>query len=291
MGRMSTTFLAKLNEAVERNNSLVCVGLDPDPALMPLVNGRGAGEITTEDIIEFNRKIIEATADLVCCFKPNLAFFEAFGSEGSEILRRTLAAIPPDVPVIADAKRGDIGNSSAAYARAIFEELSCDAMTVNAYGGKDAIEPFLEYSDKGVIVWCRSSNPSAIDFQDLEVNYLGEQMPLWQAVARKAREWNKNGNVGIVMGATYPEQLKEARELCPEMPILVPGIGSQEGNLRDAVLAGVNQKRDGIIVNASRSVLYASRDKDYAMAARSAAAQLRENVNRYREERPAFAEA
>jgi orotidine-5'-phosphate decarboxylase len=291
MARMSTSFLAKLSEAVERNNSLVCVGLDPDPALMPLVNGRGAGEITTEDIIEFSRKIIEATADLVCCFKPNLAFFEAFGSDGSEILRRTLAAIPPDVPVIADAKRGDIGNSSAAYARAIFEELSCDAMTVNAYGGKDAIEPFLEYTDKGVIVWCRSSNPSAVDFQDLEVDYLGEQMPLWQAVARKSREWNKNGNVGIVMGATYPEQLKEARELCPEMPILVPGIGNQEGNLRDAVLAGVNQNRDGIIVNASRSVLYASRDKDYAMAARSAAAQLRENVNRYREERPAFAEA
>jgi orotidine-5'-phosphate decarboxylase len=291
MAAMSTPFVVKLNEAVERNNSLVCVGLDPDPALMPLVNGRGVNEITADDIVEFNRKIIEATADLVCCFKPNVAFFEAFGSEGSEILRRTLAAIPPDVPVIADAKRGDIGNSSAAYARAIFDELSCDAMTVNAYGGKDAIEPFLEYTDKGVIVWCRSSNPSAIDFQDLEVDYLGEQMPLWQAVARKSREWNRNGNVGIVMGATYPEQLKEARELCPEMPILVPGIGNQEGNLRDAVLAGVNKNRDGIIVNASRSVLYASRDKDYATAARSAAAQLRENVNRYREERPAFAEA
>src|SRR5688572_5908896 len=291
MARMSTSFIAKLNEAVERNNSLVCVGLDPDPALMPLINGRGAADLRAEDVIEFNRKIIEATADLVCCFKPNLAFFEAFGSDGGEILRRTLSAIPPDVPVIADAKRGDIGNSSAAYARAIFEELSCDAMTVNAYGGKDAIEPFLEYTDKGVIVWCRSSNPSAIDFQDLDVDYLGEQMPLWQAVARKSREWNKNGNVGIVMGATYPEQLKEARELCPEMPILVPGIGNQEGNLRDAVLGGVNKNRDGIIVNASRSVLYASRDKDYAMAARSAAAQLWENVNRYREERPAFAEA
>jgi len=288
---MTTTFLAKLNEAVERNNSLVCVGLDPDPALMPLVNGRGADEITADDIIEFNRKIIEATADLVCCFKPNLAFFEAFGAEGSEILRRTLGAIPPDVPVIADAKRGDIGNTSAAYARAIFEQLNCDAMTVNAYGGKDAIEPFLEYTDKGVIVWCRSSNPSAIDFQDLEVDYLGEQMPLWQAVARKARDWNKNGNVGIVMGATYPDQLKEARELCPGMPILVPGIGSQEGSLRDSVLAGIDANKQGAIISASRSILYASRDKDYAMAARSAAAQLRENINRYREERPAFAEA
>jgi orotidine-5'-phosphate decarboxylase len=288
---MSMTFLAKLNEAVERTNSLVCVGLDPDPALMPLINGRGAHDLRAEDVIEFNRKIIDATSDLVCCFKPNVAFFEAFGSIGHEILRGTLAAVPQDVPVIADAKRGDIGNSSAAYARAIFDELGCDAMTVNGYGGKDAVEPFLEYTDKGVIIWCRSSNPSAIDFQDLEVDYLGRQMPLWQAVAHKAREWNRNGNVGIVMGATYPDQLKEARELCPDMPILVPGIGSQEGNLRDAVLAGVDSQKNGIIVNASRSVIYASRDSDYAMAARSAAAQLRDHINRYREERPALAEA
>ena len=288
---MSMPFLAKLNEAVERTGSLVCVGLDPDPALMPLIDGRGSDQITAEDIINFNRKIIEATADLVCCYKPNVAFFEAFGAEGSEMLRRTLSAIPPEVPVIADAKRGDIGNSSAAYARAIFDELGCDAMTVNAYGGKDAIEPFLEYTDKGVIVWCRSSNPSAIDFQDLEVDYLGEQMPLWQAVARKAREWNKNGNVGIVMGATYPDQLAEARDLCPDMPILVPGIGAQEGALRDAVLAGIDMNRAGAIISASRSITYASRDSDYAMAARSAAAQLRDHINRYREERPALAEA
>jgi orotidine-5'-phosphate decarboxylase len=288
---MTTTFLAKLNEAVERNHSLVCVGLDPDPALMPLINGRGAADLRAEDVIEFNRKIIDATADLVCCYKPNVAFFEAFGSMGYEILKGTLAGIPVDVPVIADAKRGDIGNTSAAYARAIFEELGADAMTVNAYGGKDAVEPFLEYSDKGVIVWARSSNPSAIDFQDLEVDYMGEMMPLWQSVAMKAREWNKNGNVGIVMGATYPEQLKTAREMCPDMPILVPGIGSQEGSLRDSVLAGIDANRQGAIISASRSITYASRDKDYGLAARSAAAQLRDHINRYREERPAFAEA
>jgi orotidine-5'-phosphate decarboxylase len=288
---MSTPFLVKLNDAVERNNSLVCVGLDPDPALMPLIDGRGAAEITADDIIEFNRKIIDATSDLVCCYKPNVAFFEALGAEGNEVLRRTLSFIPQDVPILADAKRGDIGNTSAAYARAIFDELGCDAMTVNAYGGKDAIEPFLEYTDKGVIVWCRSSNPSAIDFQDLEVDYMGKKMPLWQAVALKAKEWNKNGNVGIVVGATYPEQLKEARQLCPEMPILVPAVGAQEGSLKASVLAGINADKAGAIISASRSVLYASRDSDYAMAARSAAAQLRENVNRYREERPAFAEA
>jgi orotidine-5'-phosphate decarboxylase len=272
------SFIEKLAGAVERNNSLICVGLDPDLSLMPI-----------SDVAEFNRKIVAATQDLVCCYKPNLAFYEAMGAAGWDALRATLAAIPPDVPVIADAKRGDIGNTSAAYARAIFEDLGCDAMTVNAYGGKDAVEPFLEYADKGVIVWCRSSNPSAIDFQDLDVDYLGRTMPLWQAVVHKAREWNKAGNVGIVMGATFPSQLAEARELCPDMPILVPGIGAQEGALRDAVLAGLNERRDGAIISASRSILYASRDNDFAMAARSAAAQLRDHVNRYREERAALA--
>ena len=271
---MSQTFLAKLDAAVEQNKSLVCVGLDPDAALMPI-----------ENPIEFCKAIVEATADLVCAFKPNLAFFEAMGERGWEVLTETLRAIPPEIPVIADAKRGDIGNSAAGYAHAIYDLLGCDAATVNPYGGTDAVEPFLEHHDKGVIVWCRSSNPSARDFQDLTVSENGNTHPFWQSVARKAREWNqKYGNVGIVMGATYPQQLKEARELCPDMPILVPGIGAQEGALRDAVLAGLNAKREGIIVNASRSVIYASRDKDYALAARSAAAQLREHINRYREE-------
>jgi orotidine-5'-phosphate decarboxylase len=274
----AVSFITKLADAVERTNSLVCVGLDPDPSLMPI-----------KDVAEFNRKIIEYTSDLVCCYKPNFAFYEAMGAEGWDALRATLAAIPPDVPVIADAKRGDIGNTSAAYARAIFEELSCDAMTVNPYGGKDAIEPFLDYADKGVIVWCRSSNPSAIDFQDLEVNHLGKKMPLWQSVLHKAREWNKNGNVGIVVGATFPSQLAEARAMAPDMPILVPGIGAQEGALRDAVLAGLNEARTGAIISASRSIIYASRDNDYAMAARAAAALLRDHVNRYREERATLA--
>jgi orotidine-5'-phosphate decarboxylase len=279
---VSQSFLAKLDAAVAQNKSLVCVGLDPDPALMPV-----------EDPIEFLKTIVEATADLVCAFKPNLAFFEAMGDRSWEVLAETLRVIPPEIPVIADAKRGDIGNSAAAYAHAIFDKLGCDASTVNPYGGTDAVEPFLEYGDKGIIVWCRSSNPSAIDFQDLTVSENGgTERPFWQSVALKARDWNKkHGNVGIVMGATYPQQLREARELCPDMPILVPGIGAQEGALEDAVRAGLDARREGIIVNASRSVLYASRDRDYADAARSAAAQLREHINRYRdliERVPAF---
>ena len=174
---MSATFLAKLKAAVDRNQSLLCVGLDPDPALMPV-----------KDAGEFNEAIIGATADLVCAYKPNLAFYEALGEAGWAALRRTLAAIPAHIPVIADAKRGDIGNTAAAYARAVFEVLGCDALTVNPYGGADSLEPFLEYEDRGVFVWCRSSNPSARDFQDLIVDDNGTQRPFWQAVALKARE-------------------------------------------------------------------------------------------------------
>ena len=271
---MSTSFIDKLAGAVARNDSLVCVGLDPGPALMPVAG-----------VAEFNRAIIEATADLVCAFKPNLAFYEALGSEGWEALRQTLQAIPSHIPVIADAKRGDIGNTSAAYARAIFEVLDCDAMTVNAWGGMDAVEPFLEYEDKGVLVWCRSSNPSAGDFQDILVDYAGERRPLWQVVALKALDWNANGNVGLVMGATYPEQLAEARRLCPALPILVPGVGAQEGALRESVRAGIREQGDGIIVAASRSILYASREADYALAARAAAQRLRDEINRHRRDR------
>jgi orotidine-5'-phosphate decarboxylase len=268
---MSERFVDKLAAAVTRNDSLVCVGLDPDPALMPIA-----------DVARFNREVIEATSDLVCAYKPNLAFYEAMGAEGWEALRQTIGAVPAHVPVIADAKRGDIGNTSAAYARAIFEVLGVDAMTANAWGGEDAVEPFLEYEDKGILIWCRSSNPSAGDFQDIEVDYGGARRPLWQAVALKALDWNENGNVGIVMGATYPEQLAQARQLCPGLPILVPGVGAQEGALRDSVRAGITGAGDGIIVSASRSVLYASRDKDFALAARVAAQGLRDQINRHR---------
>ena len=272
---MSERFVDKLAAAVKGNDSLVCVGLDPDPSQMAV-----------PDVVAFNRAIIEATADLVCAFKPNLAFYEALGDGGWSVLRATLDAIPDDIPVIADAKRGDIGNTSAAYAHAVFDLLGADAMTVNAWGGIEAVEPFLEYEDRGVLVWCRSSNPSAGDFQDLQVDYDGERRPLWQAVALKAAEWNEHGNVGIVMGATYPEQLADARRLCPDMPILVPGVGAQAGALRESVKAGITRSGDGIIVNASRAVLYASHDAaDFAVAARAAAQRLRDEINRHRFDR------
>lgn len=269
---MAESFNHKLAAAVERNNSLVCVGLDPDPALMAI-----------PDVANFNRAIIEATADLVCCYKPNIAFYEAMGQDGWDALRATLAAIPGEIPVLVDAKRGDIGNSSVAYARAIFDVLGADAMTINAWGGEEAVEPFLEYESKGVFIWCRSSNFSAGDFQDLEVDVEGRRRPLWQAIALKANGWNQTGNLGIVMGATYPEQLQQARQLCPDMPFLVPGVGAQDGSLRDSVRAGLNSKGEGMIINASRSIIYASGERnDFAMAARAAALLLRDEINRHR---------
>ncbi len=173
---MSQSFLAKLDDAVRRNNSLVCVGIDPDPTMMP---------VPVEELADFCRNIVDATSDLVCAYKPNIAFFEALAEPGWEALVKTMSVIPPDIPIIIDAKRGDIGNTAAAYARAIFEVLGADATTVNPYCGTDAVEPFFEYSDKGIIVLCRSSNPSAVDFQDLEVNDKGTKRPLWQVVAHE----------------------------------------------------------------------------------------------------------
>jgi orotidine-5'-phosphate decarboxylase len=264
-------FTEKLAAAVRRNDSLLCVGLDPDPALMAI-----------DDVAAFNRSVIEATSDLVCVYKPNIAFYEALGRPGWEALEQTMAAIPSHIPVLIDAKRGDIGNTAAAYAKAIFDVLGADAMTVNCYGGGDSIEPFLEREDRGVIVWCRSSNPGAGDLQDLEVEFRGRKRPLWQAVALSARDWNSRGNVGIVMGATYPAQLAEARALCPDMPILVPGVGAQEGALGESVRAGIDANGAGIMVSASRGVLYASRGRDFAEAARTAAQKLRDEINRHR---------
>ncbi|HXH21041.1 MAG TPA: orotidine-5'-phosphate decarboxylase [Dehalococcoidia bacterium] len=264
-------FLEKLEAAVERNDSLLCVGLDPDPALMAI-----------EDVAAFNRAIIEATSDLVCCYKPNLAFYEALGGEGWDALRATMAAVPAHIPVIADAKRGDIGNTAAAYARAIFDVLGADAMTVNCYGGRDSMEPFLEREDRGVLVWCRSSNPGAGDLQDLEVSFGPDRQPLWQVVALRARAWNTRGNVGLVVGATYPVQLAQARALCPDMPVLVPGVGAQEGAVGEAVRAGLDARGRGIIVSASRGVTYASRGRDFAEAAREAALKLRDEINGHR---------
>lgn len=264
-------FVEKLLGASRKNKSLLCVGLDPDPKLMPKVG-----------IFQFNRKIIDATSDLVCAYKPNLAFYEALGIEGLKALEKTLAHIPKGIPVIGDAKRGDIASSSEAYARALFETFGFDAATVNPYLGHDSVAPFIAYADKGVFILCRTSNAGSADFQDLLCSESAsgtKSRPLFELVASKAREWNTRGNIGLVVGATFPEQLKRVRELCPELPLLIPGIGTQGGDLAAVVRYGVNASGEKAIINCSRQILYASKEKDFAQAARSEALRLRDRIN------------
>ena len=261
-------FLEKLLSASRTNRSLLCIGLDPDPELMPGV-----------DVFHFNREIVDATSDLVCAYKPNLAFYEALGIEGLRALEKTIAYIPKAIPIIGDAKRGDVGNTARAYARALFEAFGFDAATVNPYLGYDSIEPFIEYKEKGVFILCRTSNVGSADFQALLLSEAAT--PLFEIVARRAREWNTYGNVGLVVGATYPEELRRVRQLCPDMPLLIPGIGAQGGDLANAVRYGVDAQGQKAIISSSRQIIYASKGKDFAMAAREAALKLRDEINLY----------
>jgi orotidine-5'-phosphate decarboxylase len=264
-------FVAKLVAASRQNKSLLCVGLDPDPELMP----------EKVALFEFNRAIIEATADLVCAYKPNLAFYEALGNEGLDALRRTVDCIPEGIPIIGDAKRGDIGNTAKAYARTLFDILNFDAATVNPYLGFDSLEPFIQYRDKGVFILCRTSNAGALDFQALSCRVGYDHRPLFEIVADRAEDWNRYGNIGLVVGATYPEELRLIRQSHPDMPLLIPGIGAQGGDLASTVRYGVDAKGEKAIINSSRQIIYASREKDFPQAARRAASELREQINHY----------
>lgn len=265
-------FSERLLNAARKNNSLLCVGLDPDMEPMPV----------TVSIVEFNKKIIDATSDLVCAYKLNFAFYEVLGSKGFDILKQTADYIPRNIPVIGDAKRGDIGNTAKAYAKAIFYYLNLDAATVNPYPGFDAIEPFARYQDKGVFILCRTSNPGALDFQSLSCELEGQSYTLFQVVARKAAKWNKLGNIGLVIGATYPEELRLIRKAHPDMPLLIPGIGAQGGDLEKSVRYGVDAHGEKAIICSSRQIIYASGGKDFAEAARKVASELQDQINSYR---------
>jgi orotidine-5'-phosphate decarboxylase len=231
------------------------------------------------DIFDFNRAIVDATHDLVCAFKPNLAFYEAQGMEGLGALKQTIEyirAVSPNVAVIGDAKRGDIGHVSVAYATAMFERWGLDAVTVSGYIGRDSVEPFLAYEGRGAFVLCKTSNPGAGDFQDMQN---GDGVPLYQRVARTVGGWSTDGNLGLVVGATYPEELGAVREICPSLPILIPGVGSQNGDLRAAVVNGTDASGRRAIINASRSIIYAGSGPGFAGAARRAASALRDKIN------------
>lgn len=255
-------FLEKLDRAVKKNNSLLCLGLDIDLNRIP------SNLLKSDDpIFIFNQTIIDATRDLVCAYKPNMAFYEMYGVDGLSSLIKTIEYIQAtDIPVILDAKRGDVGHSSVAYAKAIFEVFKADATTVNPYLGHDSVEPFIEYRDKGVFILCLTSN---IGFKDFQMSGTGE--PLYKSVVVHAKEWNHWGNCGLVVGATKPEQLKEIHEMVPDMPLLIPGIGAQGGDLEASVKFGGKRA----ILNASRSVLYAAKPQEETQ-------KLRDGINKFR---------
>jgi len=263
-----------LGTAARDHDSLVCVGLDPEPERFPPhLRGR------TRALFEFNKAIIDATADVVCAYKPQFAHYAALRAEDQlEETIRYIQVRAPGVPVILDYKRGDIGNTARKYAQALFDVFGFDAATVNPYLGYDSVEPFISYPQKGVFLLCRTSNPSAKDFQDLQCG----GTPLYELVAQKALDWNVHGNVGLVVGATFPQELERIRRLCPTLPLLIPGIGAQGGDLPTVMRCGVDEMGGNAIINVSRAVLYASKGPDFAEAARAAAESLRNAVNAHR---------
>lgn len=271
------TFQQKLDAVVAKNNSLLCVGLDSDVKKLPK-------HLESEKYPQFvfNKAIIDVTHDLVCAYKPNSAFYEARGAEGITELKMTCDYFHekyPEIPIILDAKRADIGSTNEGYVTYAFDWLGVDAITLHPYLGREALRPFLDRKDKGCIILCRTSNPGAHEFQDLGTS--GES--LYKVVARKVvSEWNTNGNCLLVVGATYPEELVEVRKLAGEMTFLVPGVGAQGGDVERVVRAGLNSKKAGLIISSSRSMIFSSVEKDFAERARQKAVKLKDQVNLFR---------
>jgi orotidine-5'-phosphate decarboxylase len=270
-------FTDMLARAERKNHSLLCVGLDPEPARFP-----GAMKDDASRIFEFCAAIVDATKDLVIAFKPQIAYFAANRAEDQ--LERLMAHIKkaaPDVPVILDAKRGDIGSTAEQYAREAFERYQADAVTLSPFMGFDSIEPYLRYPDKGAILLCRTSNPGGDDFQSQRLTGANGQPDelLFERIARLAQgEWNRNGQLGLVVGATYPQEIARVRELAPSLPLLIPGVGAQGGDAQATLRAGRpagGRNTAPIIVNSSRAVLYASAGDDFAAAARRVALETR----------------
>lgn len=272
-----TTFYEKLDASEKKQNSLLCIGLDSDLEKLP--KHIRAMEYPQ---FEFNKAIVEATHDLVSAYKPNSAFYEARGEQGIAELKMSCDYIHeryPEIVTILDAKRGDIGNTNNGYVNFIFDYLGADCVTLHPYLGREAIQPFLDRSDKGSIILCRTSNPGAGEYQDLVV----EGKPLYQWVAeRVVLEWNTNENCALVVGATYPEEMKVVRSIAPTLPFLIPGIGAQGGEVKSTIEAGVDNLGGRAIINSARSIIFASSGEDFAQVARAEASKLREEINKYR---------
>lgn len=268
-------FMQALRARWQQADSLVCVGLDPEPAKFPAQFANDA-----DAVFNFCRAIVDTTAAYACSFKPQIAHFAALGAE--DALLRLIAHIHdahPGIPVILDSKRGDIGSTAQHYATEAFDRYAADAVTANPYLGRDSVQPFLDRADRGVVILCRTSNPGAGDLQDLVV----EGRPLYQHVAEKvARDWNTHGNCALVVGATWPEQLREVRAIVGDVPFLVPGVGAQGGDVEAVVTHAKTADGTGLIVSSSRAILYASNGPDFAEASARAAEALRDEINRYR---------
>ena len=303
-------FLEKLESEIEKNNSLLSIGLEPDPDKIP------KHLFSLEDpLFEFNKAIIDATHDLVCAYKPQIATYSALGVEGLKSLLKTVSYLKkhhPDIPLILDAKRGDIARTSEKYAKEAFDVIGADAVTVNPYLGLDALEPFLQRKEKGIIILCRTSNLSASDFQDLliypssdpdlsgesrsnssrqdryqmvtrQARTISSYEPLYIKIAKKVVEWNeKYRNCLMVIGATWPEQLKEVRKIAPEMFFLVPGIGTQRGDLQKTLKYGLTKNGSGLIIHSSSAIIYASSEKNFAQKAKDEAKKVSDLINKYR---------
>lgn len=271
------TFLQKLEASIEKNNSLLCIGLDPSLNKIPEHLKQEEFPLTA-----FNKSLIARTADAVCCYKLQIAHYSALGIPGIQQSMQTIHFLQsnhPNLPIILDAKRADIGSTASEYAKEAFDVFRVDAVTVNPYFGLDSLIPFLERTEKGIIVLCRTSNPSAKDFQDLKI----EGKPLYVKVAEKAIEWNKKyKNCLMVIGATYPDELKVIRDLTPDMFFLVPGIGAQGGDLEKTLESGLRKDKSGLLIHSSRGIIYASNTEDFAEAARREATKLRDQINKYR---------
>lgn len=271
------TFKQKLNFSVKKNNSLLCVGLDSDITKIPEYIRSGEHPQST-----FNKAIVDATADLVCAYKPNTAFYEARGKAGIEALKITCDYIKekyPDIPIILDAKRADIGNTNEGYAKFAFDYLGADAITLHPYLGIETLGPFLNRLEKETFILCKTSNPGAGELQDLKV----DGKPLYQIVAENVvKKWNYNGNCGLVVGAPYPNELDIVRRIAPNLPFLIPGIGIQGGEVEKTVKAGVDSHGSNAIINSSRGIIFASNGQDFAEKARIEAEKLRIEINKYR---------
>ncbi len=269
------TLYERIRSAQRAKNSLLCVGLDVDPAKLP-----AQFRSNDDGPLEFNRRIIEATQEFACAYKINLAFYEVLGDTGMEIIRKTIRHIPGDTVIIGDAKRGDIGNTAEKYAESLLQRLKFHAATVSPYMGRDSVEPFLRSEETGAFILALTSNPGAKDFQYRRV---GGGRPLYEHVVRAVKKWNTRRNCGLVVGATRPRQLKSIRAIVKEMPLLIPGVGAQGGDVAAAVRYGCDDIGEMALINAGRSIMYASSGDDFADAARRAARELRDTMNVYRE--------